>query len=141
VPLYVTGLNDRGCATVVKTENLDSASIGSAPKKTELWRWERLPDGVTTPVMDVGCAPGDILWRVLRWPAGTAHGMHRSETIDFHSVLFGTIELLLEGSSIKLSASDCAVVTGVMHGWRVGEDGCVMSTTNIGVSSPDGSKP
>jgi hypothetical protein len=131
--LYVTGLNDLGASAVVNAVALDSTALETQPTRTDLWKWDGTIPKSTLPVMDVGCLTGEIFWRVLHWPAGWTHGMHRSQTVDIHTVLFGSVEMVLEDSTVELTSSDCVIMTGVAHAWRAGELGCVLNTTNIGV--------
>ena len=57
-------------------------------------------------------------------------------TVDFDTVLSGSIELILDDGVHPLKAGDHVMVTGVDHAWCAGPDGCRMSIVSLGVSPP-----
>lgn len=86
--------------------------------------------------VDLGVPPGTFRWSRLRFQAGQAWAMHHSDTIDCHTIISGTIDLLLDDGSHTLVAGDCAVVAGVDHGWQVGPEGCETSIILLGTPAP-----
>ncbi len=76
--------------------------------------------------------PGLLRWTVFEFPPGFSTPVHHTDSLDFDMVLQGSIDLVLDDGPHLLEAGDCAVITGVDHGWQVGPDGCVMSVTIVG---------
>ncbi len=73
---------------------------------------------------------------MLDYAPGMGFSMHHTDTVDFDTVLSGSIELILDDGAHPLVAGDHVVVTGVDHAWRAGPDGCRMSIVSLGVSPP-----
>ena len=48
----------------------------------------------------------------------------------------GSAELILEDGVVELFAGDTLVMPGIIHQWKVGPEGCVMSGTAYGVEAP-----
>jgi uncharacterized cupin superfamily protein len=94
---------------------------------------------------DLEPPPGAMAWRVLRMAPTDAPrhpplermqsdprydasrpGMHRTDTIDWITILDGEIELILDDERVRLGPGDCVVQRGTWHAWRVvGERDCV----------------
>ncbi len=87
-------------------------------------------------LLDQGLAPGAVRSLVLDFAAGSSVHMHHTDTLDFDTVLEGSMDLILHDGAHTLRAGDCAVVTGVDHGWLAGPDGCKLAVTLIGTSPP-----
>jgi mannose-6-phosphate isomerase-like protein (cupin superfamily) len=62
--------------------------------------------------------------------------MHHTDTLDFHLVLSGSIDLTLDTGIHELRPGDCAVITGIDHAWRAGPSGCRLSTVMLGTPPP-----
>ncbi len=84
--------------------------------------------------LDLGVAAGAMDWKVLDYEPGMEFSMHHTDTVDFDTVLSGSIELILDDGRHLLAAGDHVVVTGVDHAWRAGPDGCRISIISLGVS-------
>ncbi len=54
--------------------------------------------------------------------------------MDLHTVVQGSITLMLGDGEQVLEPGDCAVVAGVDHAWRAGPDGCVESVVMVGMT-------
>jgi hypothetical protein len=102
------------------------ASVGGAPS---LGLDRDAPD-----LMDLGVSPGGVRWVTANFAPGQEAAMHWTRTIDFDTVLRGSIELLLEDAVVALEPGDCVVVRGVRHGWRAGPSGCTFTSAVLGVS-------
>lgn len=83
-------------------------------------------------LIDLDVAPGGCLFALHRFEPGAEIGMHYTDTMDFDTVLSGSVELILDDGPHVLTVGDCVVVTGVDHGWRAGSDGCVLTAVNLG---------
>lgn len=86
--------------------------------------------------VDIPVAPGDALFYRVRFPANQLRRVHYTDTIDCHTVVSGSIELLLDDGPHLLEAGDSAIVTGVDHGWKVGPQGCIVSMIVFGTPRP-----
>jgi quercetin dioxygenase-like cupin family protein len=62
--------------------------------------------------------------------------MHHTDTVDFDTVLSGSVELTLGDGMHQLAAGDSVVMTGVDHAWRAGPEGCRLNVMSIGVLPP-----
>ena len=79
---------------------------------------------------------GRTRWIMVQWPPGLSAEMHHTDTLDFDACLAGSIELVLDDGPHRLEAGDCAVVTGVDHGWRAGPEGCTLAVLLLGTPPP-----
>jgi quercetin dioxygenase-like cupin family protein len=93
------------------------------------------PPGHST-LMDLHVDVGRTRWIIVQWPPGLTAQMHHTDTLDFDACLAGSIELVLDDGPHRLDPGDCAVVTGVDHGWRAGPDGCTMAVLLLGTPPP-----
>jgi len=130
--LIVTGIDEDGKSTVVRAEEVSEEGPFNV-----LWRLDTLPPSVERPatdgLYDMGISHGQALWMQVRHEAGKTTHMHRTDAISFSTLISGSIELLLDSESVALTPGDSIVLPGVMHGWRVGESGAVMSALAIGL--------
>jgi quercetin dioxygenase-like cupin family protein len=83
---------------------------------------------------DLGVSAGAMDWKVIDYAPGMEFSMHHTDTVDFDTVLSGSIDLILDDGGHPLVAGDHVVVTGVDHAWRAGPDGCRVSIVSLGVS-------
>jgi quercetin dioxygenase-like cupin family protein len=60
-------------------------------------------------------------------------GVHRTDTIDYDTVLRGEIVLVLDDEEVVLQPNDCVMLPGVVHGWRCGPDGATISVVQFGI--------
>ncbi|MDF3312130.1 hypothetical protein P3H15_44975 [Rhodococcus sp. T2V] len=129
--LVVAGTADDGRAVVVRNE-----PIGDGAFET-LWKLDELPPEVKRPVStdryEMGIKPGEGVWMVVRHAPNTSTDRHRTDAISFSTILSGRIELLLDDESVELVAGDCLVLLGVMHGWKLGDEGATMIATALGL--------
>jgi hypothetical protein len=86
---------------------------------------------------DLQVPPGKIVWQRVTFPPGGEFPFHCTDTIDCHTIVAGVMDLLLDDGPHRLELGDCAMVTGVDHGWRVGPEGCTSSLMLIGTPSPE----
>jgi quercetin dioxygenase-like cupin family protein len=92
--------------------------------------------GRAADTFDLGVRAGAMDWKVIDYAPGMEFSMHHTDTVDFDSVLSGSIELILDDGGHPLVAGDSVVVTGVDHAWRAGPEGCRISIISLGVSPP-----
>ena len=73
---------------------------------------------------------------VVLWPPGLTARMHYTDTVDFDTVVEGTIDIILDDGPHRLEAGDTVIVTGVDHAWEAGPDGCTIMVVLLGTPSP-----
>jgi hypothetical protein len=76
--------------------------------------------------------PGLTNWMVVQYQAGVSYPRHQTPTVDFDTVLAGSIELLLDDGAHLLEAGDSVLVSGVDHGWRAGDQGAAIAVLMLG---------
>ena len=81
--------------------------------------------------------PGLTNWMVVQYQPGVSYERHQTPTVDFDTVLTGSIELLLDDGVHPLEAGDCVVVNGVDHGWRAGDQGAAIAVLMLGAVASD----
>jgi quercetin dioxygenase-like cupin family protein len=123
------GIDGSGRSSVVREASLDagSATLHSAAEAASSKR------PATTPAIDAHCPPGTSVWKVWEAAPGMVAGLHRTDTIDYDTVMSGNIVLVLENGEIELHTGDCVVLPGVMHGWRSGPNGSRLSVIQLGI--------
>jgi len=87
--------------------------------------------------VDLEIPPGLARWMLVQYPAGHRTPMHHTDSIDFNTIISGSIELLLGDGSHRFGPGDCVVVTGVDHAWLPGPEGCTASVVVIGTPPRD----
>jgi len=64
------------------------------------------------------CAENGAIFRVVQYDPGVAPRNHRTETVDYASVLSGEIDMVLDdGLEVRLRAGDVLVQRGTIHNW------------------------
>jgi mannose-6-phosphate isomerase-like protein (cupin superfamily) len=87
--------------------------------------------------LDTGLPVGEIRWLTTRFaPNADYPTMHHTDTIDCHTIIAGSIDLILDDGAHRLEAGDCVIVTGVDHAWQAGDQGCTTSLLMIGTPAP-----
>ena len=119
----VTGHDQHGKARVVIDElakNVVSTRPGASA--AVIWTSEGFPvdnDGeADTSTRKVGTTlDNGIVFRVVSFGPGVSPRNHRTDSIDYASVLSGEIDMELDGTSVHLSAGDVLVQRGTIHNW------------------------
>lgn len=86
--------------------------------------------------------PGGAVFRILRYAAGAAGRMHRTESLDLGVVMSGSIVLELDGRiEVTLGQGDVLVQRGTAHKWvNRGAEPCAIAFVLIGaLALPSGS--
>jgi quercetin dioxygenase-like cupin family protein len=83
-------------------------------------------------LLPLGVDPGLVRWNMMEWGPGTEVPRHHTDTLDFDSIVTGSIELILDDGSHDLVAGDFVVVPGIDHAWRAGPEGCRLSCIFFG---------
>jgi hypothetical protein len=127
----VTGVDAVGRSCVVEETEF------SIPVRGELiYRTNTSPPPVRPPGrgadLDLDVPPGFVRWTFVHFEPGQRADMHHTDTIDLDTIIFGSIDLVLDDGPHHLEAGDCVVVTGVDHEWLAGPEGCSWSVVMIG---------
>jgi hypothetical protein len=135
----VTGVDEAGRSCAERDEQVTLSDALEGLRYAMMCATPALPTistggGRNADRFDLGVAVGAMDWKVLDYESGMGFSMHHTDTIDFDTVLSGTIELILDDGVHPLAAGDHVVVTGVDHAWRAGPEGCRMSIISLGVS-------
>jgi quercetin dioxygenase-like cupin family protein len=130
----VTGHDENGNARVIIDEiakNVVSGRPGA--NAAVIWTSEGFPvnnDGFAdTSNRQVGTTlDNGIVFRVVSFGPGVAPRNHRTDSIDYASVLSGEIDMELDGETVHLKAGDVLVQRGTIHNWvNKGSAPCVIA--------------
>jgi quercetin dioxygenase-like cupin family protein len=144
VKALITGHDEHGRGCVVETVHIESSGDDTAGAM--LSQGAASPPRVPAPSADefvpaeawgpgVPPRPGLTNWMVVQYQPGVTYPRHQTPTVDFDTVLAGSIELLLDDGAHLLEAGDCVVVNGVDHGWRAGDEGAAIAVLMLGADS------
>jgi quercetin dioxygenase-like cupin family protein len=62
--------------------------------------------------------PAGAVFRIVSLPPGGTFDLHRTDTIDFISILQGEVWLTFEEGETLVRQGDCVVLHGEIHGWE-----------------------
>jgi quercetin dioxygenase-like cupin family protein len=135
----VTGVDAAGRSCATRDDQLTLSAGLEGLRYAMMYAAPTLPSistggGRAADTLELGVAAGAMDWKVLDYAPGMEFSMHHTNTVDFDTVLSGSIELILDDGEHPLVAGDHVVVTGVDHAWRAGSDGCRISIISLGVS-------
>ncbi len=130
----VTGHDSTGKARVIIDESVKNVvSARPGAQASVIWTSEGFPvdnDGnadtsgrkVGT-TLDNGC-----VFRVVSFGPGVAPRNHRTDSIDYATVISGEIDMELDGETVHLKAGDVLVQRGTIHNWvNNGKEPCVIA--------------
>jgi quercetin dioxygenase-like cupin family protein len=88
-----------------------------------IWETDTFPisnaSGITGVAADDLKLRSGSVFRVTELEPGSQTAMHRSQSIDYCTVLFGELELILDGGeTVRLSPGETVVQRGTWHAWR-----------------------
>jgi quercetin dioxygenase-like cupin family protein len=138
----ITGHDGKGKA-VVKIDEVAKHVFTGRPGATacNIWTTEGFPvdnDGQE----DAGqrkagtTLPGGTIFRMIEFAPGVAARNHRTDSIDYITVISGEIDMELDGSSVHLTAGDVMVQRGTIHNWiNRGSEPCVLTVVLIDAKS------
>lgn len=69
-------------------------------------------------LLPIATPPHGALWLEMKFDGYYETEFHRTDSIDFHYIVGGEVELILEDGSVTLRAGDSAMLPGVVHRWR-----------------------
>jgi mannose-6-phosphate isomerase-like protein (cupin superfamily) len=69
-------------------------------------------------LLPIPTPPGGALWLEMKFDGYYETEFHRTDSIDFHYMVDGKVELILENGSVTLEKGDTVLIPGVVHRWR-----------------------
>jgi quercetin dioxygenase-like cupin family protein len=134
----VTGHDENGRAIVLIDENSKNvAQTRPGAHAVVIWTSEGFPvdnDGSTdTSGRKVGSTlDNGIVFRVVSFGPGVTPRNHRTNSIDYATVISGEIDMELDGTSVHLKAGDVLVQRGTVHNWvNNGTAPCVIAFAQV----------
>ena len=138
----ITGHDANGKA-VVKIDEVARHLVTGRPGATacNIWTTEGFPvdnDGAE----DAGqrkagtTLPRGTIFRMIEFAPGVAARNHRTDSIDYITVISGEIDMELDDSTVHLKAGDVMVQRGTIHNWiNRGTAPCVLTVVLIDAKS------
>jgi quercetin dioxygenase-like cupin family protein len=138
--LFITGVDADGKSCVVSSDEVEINPVApgfgiAIPHNTTQSPPPARPHG-RADLIDPFLEPGLVRWMVVDQGPNTETPMHHTDTIDFETILSGTVDLILGDGAHHLEAGDMVVMNGVDHAWKAGPDGYRMSAVLIGTPPP-----
>jgi len=120
----VTGHDENGRA-IVSIDEMSKNVVQTRPgaHAAVIWTSEGFPvdnDGsADTSGHKIGISAIDngTVFRVVSFGPGVTPRNHRTDTIDYATVISGEIDMELDGTSVHLKAGDVLVQRGTIHNW------------------------
>ena len=119
----VTGHDLQRRAVILSDEALPITTRRPGQQGCVVWAAQQIPEDNLEPIDGALRASGTVLtggivFRVIRYDAGTSGRMHRTQSADYAVVLSGSIVLQLEDDvEVTLSTGDTLVQRGTAHNW------------------------
>lgn len=138
----IAGTDDDGRSCILSEVAIEDRDINTeGPSfRTDVFKLRETPPPPRPPAKasyhETGVAPGHADFLVLQMPAGIQHPMHHTDTLNFHTIVAGSLEVLLDDGPHRLDCGDSLVLPGIDHGWRAGPSGCTMTILNLGSVRP-----
>lgn len=142
----ITGHDAKGQA-IVEIDELAKHLFTGRPGATacNIWTTEGFPvnnDGAE----DAGqrkagtTRPNGTIFRMIEFAPGVAARNHRTDSIDYITVISGEIDMELDDSAVHLQAGDVMVQRGTIHNWvNRGTEPCVLTVVLIDAKSVEAS--
>jgi quercetin dioxygenase-like cupin family protein len=136
----VTGHDKNGRAIVSIDENVKNvAQTRPGAEAAVVWTSEGFPvdndgsaDGSARDIGTATLANGTV-FRVVSFGPGVSPRNHRTDSIDYATVISGEIDMELDGTSVHLKAGDLLVQRGTIHNWvNKGTAPCVIAFVLVG---------
>jgi quercetin dioxygenase-like cupin family protein len=134
----ITGHDENGRAIVLIDENSKNvAQTRPGAHAAVIWTSEGFPvdndASADTSGRKVGATlDNGIVFRVVSFGPGVTPRNHRTNSIDYATVISGEIDMELDGSSVHLKAGDVLVQRGTVHNWvNKGTAPCVIAFAQV----------
>src|SRR5436190_11533208 len=119
----VTGHDENGRA-IVSIDEISKNIVQGRPgaHAAVIWTSEGFPvdnDGsADTSERKVGTTlDNGTVFRVVSFGPGVTPRNHRTDSIDYATVISGEIDMVLDGETVRLKAGDVLVQRGTIHNW------------------------
>jgi quercetin dioxygenase-like cupin family protein len=122
----VTGHAGNDVAGVLWDAPITKRKAGKSGVLTHLWNTHETPaaipvgSGIADPADEPHVTPpppGGSRFVIIDYPPGNSGTMHRTETIDYIIVMSGSIEMVMDDSTVTLHAGDTMIQRGTNHAW------------------------
>jgi quercetin dioxygenase-like cupin family protein len=136
----VTGHDKNGRAIVSIDENVENvAQTRPGAEAAVIWTSEGFPvdndggaDGSARNIGTATLANGTV-FRVVSFGPGVSPRNHRTDSIDYATVISGEIDMEIDGTSVHLKAGDLLVQRGTIHNWvNKATSPCVIAFVLVG---------
>ena len=136
----VTGHDKNGRAIVSIDESVKNvAQTRPGAEAAVIWTSEGFPvdndGGDDASASNIGTATlaNGTVFRVVSFGPGVSPRNHRTDSIDYATVISGEIDMELDGTSVHLKAGDLLVQRGTIHNWvNKGTATCVIAFVLVG---------
>jgi quercetin dioxygenase-like cupin family protein len=135
----VTGHDENGRAIVSIDESVKNvAQTRPGAEAAVIWTSEGFPvdndgsaDGSARNIGIATLANGTV-FRVVSFGPGVSPRNHRTDSIDYATVISGEIDMELDGTSVHLKPGDVLVQRGTIHNWvNKGTGPCVIAFAQV----------
>jgi quercetin dioxygenase-like cupin family protein len=135
----VTGHDENGRAIVSIDESVKSvAQTRPGAEAAVIWTSEGFPvdndgsaDGSARNIGIATLANGTV-FRVVSFGPGVSPRNHRTDSIDYATVISGEIDMELDGTSVHLKPGDVLVQRGTIHNWvNKGTGPCIIAFAQV----------
>lgn len=138
----VAGIDEAGRSCILKEVIIEPRQdVGGPSSRSDVYTLRDTPPPPRPPgragYHETGLQPGHLDFLVLQMPPGIEHPVHNTDTLNFYTVVLGSVEVLLDDGAHRLDEGDSLVFPGIDHGWRAGSSGCTMTILNIGSIRPE----
>ena len=130
----VTGHDKNGHAIVAIDETAKNVTQGRpGAHAAVIWTSEGFPvdngGDADTSGRKVGTTlDNGTVFRVVSFGPGVTPRNHRTDSIDYATVISGEIDMVLDGETVRLKAGDVLVQRGTIHTWvNQGTEPCVIA--------------
>lgn len=135
----VTGHDASGKA-VVKIDEMVKNVVSSRPgaNAAVIWSTDKFPtdnaDDLDGSQRKVGTSVDTgTVFRVVKFEPGVSPRNHRTDSVDYAVVMSGEIDMVLDGTTVRLKAGDVMVQRGTIHNWiNNGKEPCVIAFVLVG---------
>lgn len=139
----IAGTDDAGLSCILEEVVIADRDVHvQGPSfRNDVFALRETPPGPRPPARasyhETGIEPGHADFLVLQMPANVEHPMHHTDTLNFHTIVAGSLDVLLDDGPHRLDLGDSLVLPGIDHGWRAGPSGCTMTIVNLGSIRPE----
>jgi quercetin dioxygenase-like cupin family protein len=85
---------------------------------------------------DMEMFPGQVFFLTLMIPPEGVHPRHYTSSLNYHTVVSGDVDIVLDDGPHHLNEGDSLVLPGLAHGWKAGPSGCTMAIALVATEHP-----